>query len=183
MRQVPILLAIPLLLGVGCGSSDSELADTPSASAGITATTTPPTTLSIADLPSPTASAPDSPAAPTGTIVMIKLVVGTDIAAAEKFYGTVFGAKPTMTVGDSARILTLPKGGPGLLLATVTVENRERKGAFIIQVPDLGATKALALANGATLQQEFSGAPGGRSARSIDLLDPWGNQVEILQNS
>ncbi|MGR7000982.1 VOC family protein [Yinghuangia aomiensis] len=60
-------------------------------------------------------------------------------------------------------------------------EDQAKYGAFIIQVPDVQAAQTLALANGAKRQQEFSGNPGGQGARSIDLLDPWGNQVEILQ--
>ena len=30
-------------------------------------------------------------------------------------------------------------------------------------------------------QRKFAGNPGGQAAQSIDFLDPWGNQVEILQ--
>ena len=60
-------------------------------------------------------------------------------------------------------------------------EDGDKHGAFIFRVPDLQATKALALENGAEEQGTFAGAPAGQEAMSIDLLDPWGNQIEILQ--
>jgi len=112
---------------------------------------------------------------------MIKLDVG-DLASGERFYRNVFGAKFALAVGRGVHVLTLPNGGPGLvLLQTAPDDKTRRQGAFIIQVPDLQASKTLAVAIGATVQGEFAGAPQGQAARSIDLLDPWGNQVEILQ--
>ena len=95
------------------------------------------------------------------------------------FYGTVFGATPAATMG-AIQIVTFPDGGPGLVLLPSDSESPDH-GAFIIQVPDLGAAKTLALANGATEQGTFEGKPGGQDAQSVDLLDPWGNQIEILQ--
>jgi predicted enzyme related to lactoylglutathione lyase len=118
--------------------------------------------------------------AATGTILMVKIEVG-DLDAGQRFYGEVFGAKHVLDVGSGARILTFPKGGPGLVLLKAGAGDASRKGAFIVQVPDLAAAEARALAYGATRQGTFSGAPGGHAATSIDLLDPWGNQVEILQ--
>jgi predicted enzyme related to lactoylglutathione lyase len=111
---------------------------------------------------------------------MVKLYVG-DLAAAEKFYGAVFGAKPALAVGERAHIVTLPKGGPGLVLLKEGRDDKQKYGAFIIQVPDLRVAQARAVANGAKVQGKFAGAPANQIAKSVDLLDPWGNQVEILQ--
>ena len=143
-----------------------------------TTTTVPPTTLPIGTAPPTAPSGTPNPAA-TGQILMIKLPVG-NVAAAEKFYGAVFGAKLAVTVG-SAHIVTFPDGGPGLVLLKRNAKEKGRTGAFIIKVPDLNASEGLALANGAKKQATFAGTPNNQAARSIDLLDPWGNQVEILQ--
>jgi predicted enzyme related to lactoylglutathione lyase len=110
---------------------------------------------------------------------MIKLYVG-DMNAAEAFYGGAFGAKPALAIGNNANILTFPHGGPGLVLLKSNLGDK-KYGAFIIRVPDLRKTQAWAVAHGAKQQGTFAGNPGGQAARSIDLLDPWGNQVEILQ--
>lgn len=110
---------------------------------------------------------------------MIKLYVG-DMDAAKAFYGGAFGAKPALAIGNNANILTFPHGGPGLVLLKSS-PGEKKYGAFIIRVPDLAKTEAWAVANGAKQQGTFAGNPAGQAARSIDLLDPWGNQVEILQ--
>ena len=61
-------------------------------------------------------------------------------------------------------------------------KEKGRTGAFIVKVPDLNASEALALANKHEKKQAtFAGTPSSQAARSIDFLDPWGNQVEILQ--
>ncbi len=142
------------------------------------ATTATPTTLPIGTAPSTQPGGTPDPAA-TGTILMIKLPVGS-VPRAEKFYGAVFGAKPGISVG-SARIVTFPDGGPGLVLLKRNTKDKGRTGAFIIKVPDLDASVRLAVANGAKKQAAFAGTPNSQAARSVDLLDPWGNQVEILQ--
>ena len=111
---------------------------------------------------------------------MVKIYVG-DLDKAEQFYGAVFGAKRVLEMGAFAHIVTFPKGGPGLVLLKAGANNANQKGAFIIQVPNLAVAETAALANGATKQGTFAGAPGGQAAKSIDLLDPWGNQIEILQ--
>jgi predicted enzyme related to lactoylglutathione lyase len=141
-------------------------------------TTVPPTTLPIGTPPATQTSGAPNPAA-TGSILMIKLPVG-NVAAAEKFYGAVFGAKLAITVG-SAHIVTFPDGGPGLVLLKRNPKEKGRTGAFIIKVPDLETSEGLAVANGARKQAAFAGTPNSQAARSVDLLDPWGNQVEILQ--
>jgi predicted enzyme related to lactoylglutathione lyase len=110
---------------------------------------------------------------------MIKLSVG-NVKAAERFYGAVFGAKVALKVG-TVPIVTFPKGGPGLVLLKRGPHDRNKVGGFIIQVPSLSAAKALAVAHGAKVQGKFAGTPGSQAAESVDLLDPWGNNVEILQ--
>jgi hypothetical protein len=110
---------------------------------------------------------------------MIKLYVG-NTGAAERFYGAVFGAMPVIKIG-TIPIVTFPKGGPGLVLLKRGPHDKDRVGGFIIQVPNLIQAKTLAVAHGATVQGKFAGTPSGQAAQSIDLLDPWGNNVEILQ--
>jgi predicted enzyme related to lactoylglutathione lyase len=111
---------------------------------------------------------------------MIKLYVG-DPTRGEHFYGTVFGATPALAMGKFAEIVTFPQGGPGLVLLKKTGKDKNQVGGFIIQVPNLQATEALAVAHGAKVQGKFAGTPSHEAATSIDLLDPWGNNVEILQ--
>ncbi|MEU9348690.1 VOC family protein [Streptomyces sp. NPDC048278] len=108
---------------------------------------------------------------------MVKLYVGT-LDAAERFYGRVFGAKFAVAQGENVHIVTFPDGGPGLVLIKKGPHDGKKKGGFIIQVPDLDVAKGRAADNGARVQGEFE-APDG--SRSVDVLDPWGNQVEILQ--
>ncbi len=147
--------------------------------AAATTTTEPPTTLPINTAPSTQPAGATNPAA-TGQIIMIKLPVG-NLAAAEKFYGNVFGAKLAISVGANAHIVTFPSGGTGLVLLKRNPKQKSATGAFIIKVPDLNASLSLALANGAKKQGTFAGAPASQIAHSVDTLDPWGNQVEILQ--
>ena len=170
MRRSLVLLAAVAAVTLSAPGSHAQAA---------TETTAPPTTLPINAAPSTEPSSAPNPAA-RGTILMIKLPVG-NLGAAEKFYGAVFGAKLAITVGKNAHIVTFPDGGPGLVLLKRNPKDKGRTGAFIIKVPDLNASETLALANGAKKQATFAGAPSGQAARSVDLLDPWGNQVEILQ--
>ena len=86
-------------------------------------------------------------------------------------------------MGAGVDIVSFPNGGPGALLIKAGPQDKDKKmhGAFIMQVPDLASAKAAALANGAKEQGTFKGQPGGIAAKSVDILDPWGNQIEILQ--
>ena len=200
MRRTALLLAASMTLAAACsstsetsapagGSSTSTETSAPSTSAGTTpgttagadgaGGTTPPNSMDVT-LDTTPGDDGSAPAASDGTIIMLKLQVG-DSEAAKTFYGTVFGAQPVGDIGGGATIMTFPNGGPGLILLGSGGEDGDRKGAFIFRVADLAATKALALENGATEQGTFTGDPGGQSARSVDLLDPWGNQIEILQ--
>jgi len=117
-------------------------------------------------------------APPDGSILMVKLPVGDD-EAAQEFYGTVFGVTLAMEMGDQVRIVTFPGCGPGLVLIPEDPEN-ERNGSFIVQVTNMESTLARAVANGATLEQSFQGEQGG-GAQSTNIIDPWGNQIEVLQ--
>ncbi|WP_232425334.1 VOC family protein [Pseudofrankia inefficax] len=180
MRRRMLLLVVPLVLAVGCGSTGGHAAATPSAR--LESNSTPPvaaTTFSIETVPTATASASKDPAGPTGTIMMIKLNVGS-LDAGVKFYGAVFGAKLALKIQSNAGVVTFPNGGPGLILLPGHADGA-KAGAFVIQVPNLREAQARAVSNGATVQGEFTGTPNNQTGRSIDLLDPWGNQVEILQ--
>ena len=186
MRRHAILLAVPLVLAVWCGSAAglsaaASAARVPRAARGGKATTTTvaPTTIPIETVPSTAASGPADPNA-TGKILLVKLYVG-NMDAGEKFYGNVFGAKVAIKLGANAHVVTFPDGGPGMVLLKKGPKDKNKVGAFIMQVPNLSASEALAVANGAKKQATFAGAPGGQAAKSIDMLDPWGNQVEILQ--
>jgi predicted enzyme related to lactoylglutathione lyase len=167
VRRSAIMLAVAIAVAVGWSSIDHSSA-TASPQSGATVTTT---------LPEVTAPASG---APTGKIFMVKLFVGS-VKAAEKFYGEVFGASLVYKVAKNAHVLTFPGGFPGLILLKKRPGDQNKFGAFIMQVPNLDAAKALAVANGAKVQQNFSGNPGGKAAKSVDVLDPWGNQIEILQ--
>jgi len=183
VRRSATLLAFPLALTLWFGSTavESALAGTPRVSDGGGATTTvAPTTLPIATVPSTTPAGSNDAAPPTGKILMVKLYVG-DLDAGERFYGALFGAKLALKVGENAHIVTFPDGGPGLVLLKKGANDRKKQGSFIIQVPDLSAAQTRAIANGAKQQGTFAGNPGSQAAKSIDFLDPWGNQVEILQ--
>src|SRR3954467_10474140 len=96
------------LVAVGGSSSSTPAASSGSTSSQAATPTTPiaqassgaPTSLSVETIPPSASDEPANPAA-TGTFLMMKLYVG-DIAAGEKFYGAVFGAKPTLAVGAGA---------------------------------------------------------------------------------
>ena len=191
MPRFAFLLVVPLLVLVGCGfSNDDHAQSTTTQSPKATTTKAPKTATSFAvDISSTTSpktgtattAAPNSTGGPTGKILMLKLHVGDDLAAAEKFYGAAFGAKKGGTVGAGVDIVSFPNGGPGALLIKTGPQDKNMHGAFIMQVPDLASAKAAALANGAKEQGTFKGQPGGMAAKSVDILDPWGNQIEILQ--
>jgi predicted enzyme related to lactoylglutathione lyase len=179
MRRHLIPLAAMVLGGLFASTAPTGASTSNATHQAAATTTEPATTLPIETAPSTQPTGETNPAA-TGEILMIKLPVG-NLPAAEKFYGNVFGAKLAISVGAGAHIVTFPDGGPGLVLLKRNPKDKGKTGAFIIKVPDLDASLALALANGAKKQAAFSGAPANQVAHSVDTLDPWGNQVEILQ--
>ena len=180
MRRSTVLGVIVLTFVAGCGSNGEHghAAQTSTTSARATVTSTAPaTTMPFVTTPSSVGSSTANSAA-SGSILMLKVQVG-DLNKAEDFYHTVFGATSAAEMGANVHIMTFPQGGPGLVL--LHGDDKSKQGAFIMKVADLQATKNLAVANGATEQGTFAGSPGGQAAKSIDLLDPWGNNVEILQ--
>src|SRR4051794_5032152 len=98
MRRVAFVMLVPLLfLAVGCGSSDADDARASSPQPAKDSTTTVPAaaTSFAVDISTTTTTAagatttapPKSSDGPTGKILMVKLFVGDDLGAAEKFYG------------------------------------------------------------------------------------------------
>lgn len=190
MQRIAVLTGLVLLVAVGCSSSSDtgEDASGSSTTAAEAVTSTSVVQMTFPDSTMPTTTAGDTSAAgdagatsPTGTgqIIMLKLHVG-DVDAAETFYTSVFGATPVPGLGD-LRVLTMEEGPGFILLGEDPGDEDEWNGSFLIQVPDLEVAEAAAIEAGATRQQAFEGNPGGQQARSVDLLDPWGNQIEILQ--
>ena len=65
----------------------------------------------------------------------------------------------------------------------VTATTRERVEHAVVELgyhANMESTLARAVANGATLEQSFQGEQGG-GAQSTNIIDPWGNQIEVLQ--
>lgn len=179
MRRFWIVLGLPILLMMAT-AAPSAAAPQPLQTTVAAKSSGAPTTLPITTVPPTSGSFSVSPTAPTGTILMIKLYVG-NLVAAQKFYGAVFGAKLAITMGSFAHIVTFPKGGTGLVLLKKGVGDKNKVGGFIIEVPNLKMSVALAKAHGAKIQGKFAGTPANQAAQSVDTLDPWGNNVEILQ--
>src|SRR5262245_25662939 len=116
MRRTATLLALSVLLAAALlASSTGALVASAPTKSGATTTTAPPTTLPFTTVAPTTAPAAGAGPAPAGHILMVKLYVG-DLAQAEKFYRTVFGANPALKLGATAHIVTFPAGGPGLVL-------------------------------------------------------------------
>jgi len=193
-KSATLLFAALLLILAGCSSNDdsaqpnrtsSTTSTTKAAKTDTTAAdkreTRPSTTTTVDEETTTESTVPADPAA-QGHVLLIKLYVG-DTAEAKRFYNAVFGATSSGIGGLT--LLNFPQGGPGMVLLPPDLNAPKADGAahgsFIMQVPDLDAAKARALENGAKEQKSFSGNPGGQAARSIDMLDPWGNQIELLQ--
>lgn len=180
MQRIAAFLTMLVFVAVGCGAADD--AQEPNASASATSEVAPSTSvvqMSIPDLTTPS-STPADPNGASGEIIMLKLHVD-DIDDGEAFYTTVFGATRAIELGDGVRVMTMTDGPGFILIEDDPDESDAWNAQFLIQVPDLDEAEALAVDNGATHQQSFEGAPGGQEAASVDLLDPWGNQIEILQ--
>ena len=209
MHKSLIVAVLPLVMLAACSSSDaatdttvavtesgpgdteptpadeSTVPDTTEAVTTSAETTVPETSevatsdpiMDVTDATMPDPALADA-APPDGSILMVKLPVGDD-EAAQEFYSTVFGVTLAMEMGDRVRIVSFPGGGPGLVLIPEDPAN-ERNGSFIVQVTNMESTLARAVANGATLEQSFQGEQGG-GAQSTNIIDPWGNQIEVLQ--
>lgn len=183
MQRFAALTVTVLLMVTGCSSpgGDGEEAATTSSTDSPADTSTSVVQMSIPESTAPATSGGDTEATGSGQVIMLKLHVG-DIDDAEDFYHSVFGATVAYELGDGIRVLTMPEG-PGFILIEEGADGDSDSytGSFLIQVPDLETAEAAAIDLGATHQQAFEGNPGGEEARSVDLLDPWGNQIEILQ--
>lgn len=186
MRRSPVLrtltgLALVVLGLAGCSSGGGDDAATTTTGATVEdVSATSVVEMSIPDATEPAAPAPEGTG--SGTVIMLKLHVG-DVDEATTFYETVFGATTAYELGDGINVLTMEDGPGFILIEDGPGEADEWNGSFLVQVPDLAEAVALAEANGATSQQAFEGSPGGEQARSMDLLDPWGNQIELLERS
>ncbi|MBL8774983.1 MAG: VOC family protein [Acidimicrobiales bacterium] len=183
MRRTRVVIAAAAVMIVlaGCssgGGADDAASTTTEAPASTTTTDDGVVEMSIPDATE--SASPAAEGAASGTVIMLKLHVG-DVDDATTFYETVFGATTAYELGDGIRVLTMADGPGFILIEDAPGEADEWNGSFLIQVPDLAAAVALAEENGATSEQAFEGSPGGQEARSVDLLDPWGNQIEILQ--
>lgn len=114
-------------------------------------------------------------------VMMLRWYVA-DIARGERFYSAVFGTKTVQKMGDKVRIMMFPGGAlPGIILIQ-SPEEKRMNGSFVIQVPDLKSTLALAAANGGKLMNtRFTDKVDGMPAQSSHFTDPDGNIIEVLQ--
>jgi len=124
-----------------------------------------------------------APAAPVATprIIMVRMFV-SDLPRGEKFYHDVFGTTVVRRMGDNVSILTFPGGAlPGIIMIK-SPQVAQMKSSFVIQAPDMQATLARgAAAGGAAQSTRFAEAIQGLPAASHHLLDPDGNDIEVLQ--
>ena len=129
------------------------------------------------------ASAQPAPVAPVATprVIMIRMFV-SDLPRGEKFYHEVLGTTVVRRMGDNVAILTFPGGAlPGIIMIK-SPQVAQMKSSFVIQVPDMEAALARGAANGGTAQStRFAEAVQGMPAASHHLLDPDGNDIEVLQ--
>lgn len=114
-------------------------------------------------------------------IVMLRLYV-SDIARSERFYHDVLAANVIQRMGEHVRIMMFSGGAmPGIILIQ-SPEVATMHGSFVIQVPILKDTLALAAANGGTLKNtHFEQNMAGTPAQSSHFADPDGNLIEVLQ--
>jgi predicted enzyme related to lactoylglutathione lyase len=131
----------------------------------------------------PPAGAPQLPPTPVATprILMLRLYV-SDLVRAENFYHEVLGATVVQKMGDKVGIMTFPGGvSPGLILIQGP-KDELKSGSFVIQVPDLEATLASAVANGGkVMTTRYSQDIQNLPAQSRHCFDPDGNDIEVLQ--
>lgn len=114
-------------------------------------------------------------------VIMMRMFV-TDLARGENFYHEVLGTTVVRRMGENVSILTFPGGAlPGIILIK-SPEVAQMKSSFVIQVPDMEATLARGAANGGSAQSKrFAEAVQGMPAASHHLLDPDGNDIEVMQ--
>lgn len=127
---------------------------------------------------------PAQPAAgpvPASRVIMIRMFV-SDLARGEKFYHEVLGTTVVQKMGENVSILNFPKGTlPGIIMIK-SPQVTQMKSSFVIQVPDLEGVLARGAANGGSVQtMRFAQQVEGMPAKSRHLLDPDGNDIEVLQ--
>lgn len=129
------------------------------------------------------ASAQPATVAPVATprVIMLRLYV-SDLERGKKFYHEVFGATEVQKMGANVSIMNFPGGAlPGIIMIKSPDEVR-MNGSFVIQVPDLEAALTRAAANGGQPQTtRFSQNVENMPAQSRHLIDPDGNDIEVLQ--
>lgn len=114
-------------------------------------------------------------------VIMLRMFV-SDLARGEKFYHEVFGTTVVRRMGENVSILNFPGGAlPGIIMIKSS-QVTQMKSSFVIQVPDMEATLARGAANGGSAESHrFAEAVQGMPAASHHLLDPDGNDIEVLQ--
>lgn len=124
-----------------------------------------------------------APVAPVASprVIMLRMFV-SDLPRGEKFYHDVLGTTVVRRMGDNVSILTFPGGAlPGIIMIK-SPQVARMKSSFVIQVPDMKATLARGAAVGGSAQStRFAEAIQGMPATSHHLLDPDGNDIEVLQ--
>lgn len=129
------------------------------------------------------ASAQQAQVGPVATprVLMLRMFV-SDLARGEKFYREVLGTTVVRRMGENVSILNFPGGAlPGIIMIK-SPDVAQMKTSFVIQVPDMEATLARGAANGGSAQSHrFAEAVQGMPASSHHLLDPDGNDIEVLQ--
>lgn len=129
------------------------------------------------------ASAQQAQVAPVATprVIMLRMFV-SDLTRGEKFYHEVLGTTVVRRMGENVSILTFPGGAlPGIIMIK-SPQVSQMKSSFVIQVPDMEAALAHGAANGGSAQTtRFAEAVQGMPAQSRHLLDPDGNDIEVMQ--
>lgn len=117
----------------------------------------------------------------TPRVIMLRLYV-SDLERGKKFYHDVFGATEVQKMGPNVSIMNFPGGAlPGIIMIKSPDEAR-MNGSFVIQVPDMEAALARAAANGGKPEtRRFSQNVENMPAQSRHLIDPDGNDIEVLQ--
>ncbi len=81
--------------------------------------------------------------------------------------------------GGGIMILNFPGGSPGMIMIKGSGGPDMMRGSYVIQVPDLAAALAKAEANGGKVQTTRFMGGGGSESRHV--IDPFGNDLEIMQ--
>ena len=142
------------------------------------------TTLHAASFELPPLNSPASPEHHVGKVVWADLVT-PDLAAAQRFYGGLFGwTFQTIHTGNSDYAVALADGRPvgGLYQKAIAAgEHRQSAWLTFIAVRDVDAAKRQALAHGAKVVADSKSYPS--RGRQAVLTDPEGAVFAILASS